>query len=295
VLVSSRVSTYVTPRNTIQLTTAFPAKHGILGASIFSFAQLRFQSRQIPRSINQGAVRRLHIATTARGPATGERARKAGKGKDGAGRGKPIDRRAEGGDQRSCAYRIPPSLTVAKAKPFARQPWTEKLDITKEREVCFADKPVRTKQFTLFDLDKDGKIDYHELKVAMKALGFDLPKPEILSILQTHGQPTQPPASNTASVNNAYHHSRLLLTFQSFQTIMTQKILARDPTEEILRAFDLFDEGSKGRISLDDLRRVARELGEGLEEEELRAMIDEFDLDGDGAINRDEFLGICLQ
>ncbi len=76
---------------------------------------------------------------------------------------------------------------------------------------------------------------------------------------------------------------------------MAQRILARDPREEILRAFELFDEGAKGKINLADLRRVARELGEGLEEEELSAMIDEFDLDGDGAISREEFLGICLQ
>ena len=75
---------------------------------------------------------------------------------------------------------------------------------------------------------------------------------------------------------------------------MAARILARDPREEILRAFDLFDEGSKGKIDLQDLRRVARELGEGLEEEELIAMIEEFDLDGDGAIDKEEFLGICL-
>lgn len=141
----------------------------------------------------------------------------------------------------------------------------------------------------LFDLDKDQKIDYHELKVAMKALGFDLPKAEILSILQTHGSPSEPPNPNVP------HHPRLLLPFTQFQSVMTQRILARDPRDEILRAFELFDEGGKGKINLNDLRRVARELGEGLEEEELAAMIDEFDLDGDGAINREEFLDICLQ
>lgn len=140
----------------------------------------------------------------------------------------------------------------------------------------------------------------------MKALGFDLPKPEILSILQTHGSPSTPPlvssSSNTNNNNNhnqQYAHSnnssRLLLPFPQFQTVMAQKILARDPREEILRAFELFDEGGKGKINLSDLRRVARELGEGLEEEELAAMIEEFDLDGDGAIDREEFLGICLQ
>ena len=125
----------------------------------------------------------------------------------------------------------------------------------------------------------------------MKALGFDIPKSEILSILQTHGAPSKPPSSNP----NAFHQPRLLIDFAHFQTVMTQKILARDPREEILRAFELFDEGGKGKINLNDLRRVARELGEGLEEEELMAMIEEFDLDGDGAINREEFLAICLQ
>lgn len=125
--------------------------------------------------------------------------------------------------------------------------------------------------------------------MAMKALGFDLPKAEILSILQTHGIPSEP------SHPNALHQSRLLLPFAQFQTVMSQRILARDPREEILRAFELFDEGGKGKINLQDLRRVARELGEGLEEDELVAMIDEFDMDGDGAISREEFLGICLQ
>ena len=50
----------------------------------------------------------------------------------------------------------------------------------------------------------------------------------------------------------------------------------------------------KGRIELEDLRRVARELGEGLQDEELVAMIEEFDVRGEGGIDRDAFLGICL-
>lgn len=76
--------------------------------------------------------------------------------------------------------------------------------------------------------------------------------------------------------------------------LMAQRILARPATEEINRAFDLFDEGGKGKITLQDLRRVARELGEGLQEDELVAMIEEFDMDGDAAINRDEFINICI-
>lgn len=40
--------------------------------------------------------------------------------------------------------------------------------------------------FELFDSDKDNCIDYHELKVAMRALGFDLKKAEVLKLLRDH-------------------------------------------------------------------------------------------------------------
>lgn len=39
--------------------------------------------------------------------------------------------------------------------------------------------------FELFDANKTGSIDLHELKVLMRALGFDVKKPEIVKIV--HG------------------------------------------------------------------------------------------------------------
>ena len=58
------------------------------------------------------------------------------------------------------------------------------------------------------------------------------------------------------------------------------------------QAFALFDEDGKGRICLRDLRKVSAELGETLCDEELQAMIDEFDDDHDGQISYDEFVTI---
>ena len=71
-------------------------------------------------------------------------------------------------------------------------------------------------------------------------------------------------------------------------------MLERDPQEEILKAFKLFDDDTSGKISLRNLRRVARELGENMTDEELRAMIDEFDRDGDGTITTKE-LGTVMR
>ena len=71
--------------------------------------------------------------------------------------------------------------------------------------------------------------------------------------------------------------------------MMTQKILNRDPKDEILKAFRLFDDDETGKISFKNLKRVAKELGERMTDEELQEMIDEADRDGDGVIGEGEF------
>lgn len=50
---------------------------------------------------------------------------------------------------------------------------------------------------------------------------------------------------------------------------VSEKILARDPMDEIRRAFQLFDDDNTGKISLRNLRRVAKEIGDRLEDDEL--------------------------
>ncbi|KAJ8780456.1 hypothetical protein J1605_011720 [Eschrichtius robustus] len=64
----------------------------------------------------------------------------------------------------------------------------------------------------------------------------------------------------------------------------------KDEKEEILKAFKLFDDDNTGSISVNNIKRVAKELGENLTDDELQEVLDEADHDGDGEINEEEFL-----
>ncbi|XP_044538726.1 centrin-2 [Gracilinanus agilis] len=129
--------------------------------------------------------------------------------------------------------------------------------------------------FDLFDTDGTGTIDVKELKVAMRALGFEPKKEEIKKMISDIDK------EGTGKIS-----------FNDFLAVMTQKMAEKDTKEEILKAFRLFDDDETGKISFKNLKRVARELGENLTDEELQEMIDEADRDGDGEVNEQEFLRI---
>ncbi|KAG7668491.1 hypothetical protein KSW81_005258 [Nannochloris sp. 'desiccata'] len=129
--------------------------------------------------------------------------------------------------------------------------------------------------FDLFDTDGSGTIDAKELKVAMRALGFEPKKEEVkkmISDVDTDGSGT--------------------IGFDDFMAMMTAKMAERDPREEVLKAFRLFDDDETGKITFKNLKRVAKELGENISDEELQEMIDEADRDGDGEVSEEEFFKI---
>merc|ERR1711967_56744 len=127
--------------------------------------------------------------------------------------------------------------------------------------------------FDLFDTDGSGTIDAKELKVAMRALGFEPKKEEIKKMIADIDKD----GSGT-------------IDFDEFLQMMTAKMSEKDSREEILKAFRLFDDDETNKITFKNLKRVAKELGENMTDEELQEMIDEADRDGDGEINEEEFL-----
>eukprot|EP01084_Bolivina_argentea_P104310 186782_1 len=80
------------------------------------------------------------------------------------------------------------------------------------------------------------------------------------------------------------------IDFNEFLEMMTAKMSEKDSREEIRKAFRLFDDDETGFITLKNLRRVSKEIGENMTDEELQEMIEEADRDGDGQVSEEEFL-----
>eukprot|EP01070_Trichotokara_eunicae_P005105 Trichotokara_eunicae@DN4340_c0_g1_i1.p1 len=155
-----------------------------------------------------------------------------------------------------------------------RKPQVRKGSV-RRRELTEDQKREIQEAFNLFDTDGSGFIDTRELRVVLRALGFEPKQDELRNLI-----------SKVDKENNG------AISFASFQEVMTEKMADRDPQEEMLKAFRLFDDDDTGKITLKNLRRVAKEIGADVTEEEMQEMIDEADRDGDGAINEDEFCRI---
>lgn len=79
------------------------------------------------------------------------------------------------------------------------------------------------------------------------------------------------------------------IVFEDFLHLMTSRVSDKDSRENIKKVFNLFDDEKTGFLSIKNLRRIVRELGENIEEHELQEMIDKADLDHDGMISEEEF------
>jgi centrin-1 len=129
--------------------------------------------------------------------------------------------------------------------------------------------------FNLFDADASGTIDSRELRGAMESLGYKDKNKIVYQMIE--------------SINSDK------IDFDQFLDMMTARISDTDSREDILKVFKLFDEQNNGFITIENLKRVARELGETLSEQELQEMVDRADLNGDGVISPDEFVNIMTK
>jgi centrin-1 len=129
--------------------------------------------------------------------------------------------------------------------------------------------------FNLFDLDGDGVVNATDLKQTLNSLGFEFTKPELDRLIAE----VDPKGTG-------------VIDFENFSGLIHAKMAEREEIEDLRTAFDMIDEDRTGRLSLKNLKRVARELGETLADQELKDMLTEADTDQDGELSFDEFVAL---
>ncbi|VDO58707.1 unnamed protein product [Schistosoma margrebowiei] len=126
--------------------------------------------------------------------------------------------------------------------------------------------------FKLLDNEGSGLIKAREIKVALRALGFDPTAADIRQIISEHD-----PENKGMS---------------GFLDIMTSKMVEKSDKADIIKAFRICDDDDSGKLTLSKLKRAAQILGEDITDEEIQEMIDEADKNGDGEVSEEEFLWI---
>jgi Ca2+-binding EF-hand superfamily protein len=125
--------------------------------------------------------------------------------------------------------------------------------------------------FSVFDTEGNGSISLAELAQVTQSLGQSLHPAQLREMLR------EVDTDNSGSID-----------FAEFQALMISQVGDRRSRLEL--AFSVFDENNNGYITLDELQAVMGQFG--LSEAELKAMLQEVDKDGDGAINLAEFMEI---
>ena len=109
--------------------------------------------------------------------------------------------------------------------------------------------------FDLFDEDKSGTIDPEEIKKALDNLGLEKRNPIVYRMI-----------SDLQSLKGE-------IDFDTFIDTITDRLGHTQNQEGLQKLFALYDTDGTGSIDFQKLRAVAKELGETMNDEEIREMM----------------------
>ena len=132
--------------------------------------------------------------------------------------------------------------------------------------------------FQIFDKNGDGSITTKELGTVMRSLGQNPSDDEIKGMIEK----VDLDKSET-------------IDFKEFLGLMAAKMKEGDPEDALIEAFRKFDRDGNGKISKHELKYVMKMKGVELNDQEIQALIQEADIDGDGYIDYQEFARIMME
>lgn len=107
------------------------------------------------------------------------------------------------------------------------------------------------------------------MQTCLAALGFPAKKSDVLTMLDDRD-----------------HDPAEGIDYKGFEQILTSLYIGRTFDDLVNRAFDVFASEGKGHITLKGLKRITKDVGQSIDDEELKDMIRMFDRNEDGVIDK---------
>lgn len=126
--------------------------------------------------------------------------------------------------------------------------------------------------FKIFDSNQDGVIDKQEFAEVTKSIGLDQTEESIQIMIDTIGKDNK-------------------VTFNQFLGVMSGKMKNMDTQEDVLEAFEAFDQEKTGFVEASELKNALSVFCPQLSEDERNALINEAGGGGEnGKIKYDDFV-----
>ncbi|XP_066935478.1 neo-calmodulin-like isoform X3 [Clytia hemisphaerica] len=132
--------------------------------------------------------------------------------------------------------------------------------------------------FSIFDIDGDGEISISELMSVMASVGNDISAEDaedIFDVVDSNGDGK--------------------ISFDEFKECMYEKMSQQTVDEDLIGAFEIFDEDKDGYISPTEIQLLFKKLGELISTDEAVEIMKDCDLNKDGLIDFEEFKAFYLK
>ncbi|CAI2382280.1 unnamed protein product [Moneuplotes crassus] len=139
------------------------------------------------------------------------------------------------------------------------------------------EKKLFRENFNAFDTNGDGRLDVKELSTALRSVGFHLTQKDAEAI---HAE--------------ADRDGSGYIEYDEFERLILQHMKEPYTKNELIEAFNIFDENKSGKISAQELKNVCMQAGDRMKASELEEIIQEADINGDGELDIDEFSNMLL-
>ncbi|KZV87760.1 EF-hand [Exidia glandulosa HHB12029] len=145
--------------------------------------------------------------------------------------------------------------------------------------------------FSLIDQDGDGVVSEQDLKAIFASLGIN-PTRQVLDDLLA-ARPGRHRKSITTTEEDEANSgaSTRGVNFTMFLTMMGEHLFEFDAEQELIEAFECFDEGDTGFVKVEEMRRWLSEVGDRMDQTEIDKLFKDF-TDRSGNFNYREWIKV---